>query len=196
MSSKGTIGKRAKRMIEKIGKLVSTEKAQLDGLEKEMKSIEGLSSSVRFNSNMLYVFFAFFIIIFSFIAYLMYSVLSFDNTLRQTLYLGTDEEQSKLTSTNGHFIPLYIYSTQQEDIHLSTVSGQFIVSLANNNGIKFRVVDENGTVIGTNNLVPTSNSKQNIKVPFSSTNAPTEISLEYNCSRSVSLYRIEIDFKK
>lgn len=183
--------------VEKLGKLVSTEKAQLNDLQKRMKSVEDLSSTTRLNSNMLYVFFAFFIIIFSFIIYLMYRVLTIDNTIRQTLYLGTDEEQSQLRPhDNDDYRELYIYSTQQEDIHLSTVSGRFIVLLENNNGAQFQVQDDGGHIIGRNDSIPANNSKQAISVPFSSNNAPRHITLTYKISSPVSLYRIEIDFKK
>lgn len=170
----------------------------IKNMQQDISNLQALEKSIKINRYIIYTFAGLLVAVFCFIGYLMYRVLSYDNTLRQTLYLGSGtSSDSTLKANQTEYRELYIYSTQQEDIYLNKVSGNFRIQLSSNSGVKFQVKDNNGTVIGSEDPPKQDNSKQVVIVPFNSVNTPRTISLCYQSpSTTIHVHRIDIEFRK
>ena len=170
----------------------------IKNMQQDINNLQTLEKSIKINRYIIYTFAGLLVAVFCFIGYLMYRVLSYDNTLRQTLYLGSgSSNDSTLKANQTEYRELYIYSTQQEDIYLNKVSGNFRIQLSTNSGVKFQVKDNNGTVIGSEDPPNQDNSKQVVIVPFNSVNTPSTISLCYQSpSTTIYVHRIDIEFRK
>lgn len=170
----------------------------IKNMQQDINNLQTLEKSIKINRYIIYTFAGLLVAVFCFIGYLMYRVLSYDNTLRQTLYLGSgSSNDSTLKANQTEYRELYIYSTQQEDIYLNKVSGNFRIQLSTNSGVRFQVKDNNDTVIGSEDPPKQDNSKQVVVVPFNSVNTPSTIKLCYQSpSTTIHVHRIDIEFRK
>ena len=107
---------------------------------------------------------------------------------QRLLFIG--EEETKLQITN-EWTQLYNFYTKNVDPSPGSLSGDYIVVLSSSTGVEFRVVDENGNVMGSN-LDRGSGYVESTIGWNSGGRTITNAILEYKSTQNAIVSRIEI----
>lgn len=105
------------------------------------------------------------------------------------LFLGDEETQLQITNS---WKDLYSFYTKNIDRNSKPYSGEYRVVMNNSSGVDFRVVDENGVVMGT--TVERGGNYVETIIPFNSGGRNvSQIILQYQSTHNAVVTRISIE---
>ena len=105
------------------------------------------------------------------------------------LFIGEEETQLQVTS---EWTDIYNFYTKNVDTTLKSYKGEYNVVMNNSSGVDFRVVDEDGNVMGS--TVKRGSSFVGSVVPFNSNGKSiSNIILQYTSVHNSTVSRIEIE---
>jgi len=134
---------------------------------------------------LLFLFFASFATLFGVSIY----ELTKKNNNEQLLFIGEESTQLQVTTA---WTTLYTFYTKNVNSTLQTYKGEYTVIMSSSSGVDFRVVDENGNVLGS---TPQRGGEYvGTKISFNSGDKKiSQIILQYTSSQNSIVSRIEIE---
>lgn len=111
---------------------------------------------------------------------------------RNVLFLGDGSTQLQITSS---WKTIYNYYTKNISTTLRSYTGEYLVNMNNSSGVDFRVVDENGNVLGS--TVDRGSSYVESVIPFNSGDRKiSNIILQYKSTNNAIVSQIKINVNK
>lgn len=159
----------------------------MDNITKDTKSINGSNTKdMVILGIILFMFFAAFATMFG------VSVYELVKRQKQTDVLFIGEEGTQLQIVSSWTTLYNFYTANSDDEGLRSFKGSYKVILSSSTGVNFRIIDENGNVLGS--TVNRGESYVESIIPFNSGgDNVSNIILQYTSTSNPSVVRIEIE---